>query len=142
MTDITVRLSSIDGFRKTRKFKTLDGARKFAVSYAGQSPEFGMGYAISDDGVCKITCDGCTLSELFGQKPEAGELTDREMEIALYGDGREVLYLPEYGQDHPAYGERLFNTKADDARHDAEYAAAAKRAEAAFPPDNYDDVPF
>ena len=70
---ITVRYSSIDHYRKTRKFKTIEGARKFAVHYVGENPDMGSSYAVSFDGVGKITVDGCTLNELFyGKKPESG----------------------------------------------------------------------
>jgi len=62
---ITVFLRSVDGFSKSRKFKTLDGARKFAQAYAGKTPELGGGYAISADGVCRIMVSGAKLSELF-----------------------------------------------------------------------------
>ena len=31
----------------------------------GRHPELGGHYAVSGDGVGKITCDGCTLAELF-----------------------------------------------------------------------------
>jgi hypothetical protein len=70
MTMITVRYSSIDHFRKTRKFKTLEGARKFATHYVGENPDMGSSYAVSFDGVGKIEVEGCSLNELFyGTKP-------------------------------------------------------------------------
>ena len=62
---IKVRYSTIDRFSQTRRFKTLEGARKFAVYYVGEHPEMGSSYAVSDDGVGKITVEGCTLRELF-----------------------------------------------------------------------------
>lgn len=65
MAEITVYLRSVDGFSKTRKYKTLAGAQKFAQDYAGKHPEIGSGYAISGDGVCRIMVKGITLKELF-----------------------------------------------------------------------------
>lgn len=62
---ITVYYSAVDGFRKTRKFKTLKGARKFAHDYIGPHPEIGRGYAVSGDGVGKIEVDGAALDDLF-----------------------------------------------------------------------------
>lgn len=62
---IKVRYSSIDGFSKSRSFKTLAGAQKFAQHYLGPTPECGSWYAVAGDGVGKITCQGCTLAELF-----------------------------------------------------------------------------
>ena len=62
---ITVRYSSIDRYSKTRKFKTLKGAQKFAHEWVGEHPELGWGYAVSFDGIGKITVEGVTLAELF-----------------------------------------------------------------------------
>lgn len=62
---ITVRYSSIDHYHKTSQFKTLEGARKFAVRCVGEHPDFGSTYAVSDDGVGKVTVEGCTLRDLF-----------------------------------------------------------------------------
>ena len=65
--DIKVRYSSIDHFSKTRRFKTLAGAQKFAQRYVGETPEVSLhfGYAVSGDGVGKIEVDGCTILDLF-----------------------------------------------------------------------------
>ena len=60
---ITVR--AVDGFRKSRSFKTQIAARRFAVRHVGESPELGRGYAVSFDGVATVTCNGLTLRELF-----------------------------------------------------------------------------
>lgn len=49
---------SVDGFRKARTFKSLKGAQKFAQHYLGETPTFGTGYAVSDDGVGKVTVSG------------------------------------------------------------------------------------
>lgn len=63
---ITVTLISVDGFRKTKTYKTIAAARKFAVEYVGETPEFGSNYAVAADGVATIYVDGCTLKQLFG----------------------------------------------------------------------------
>lgn len=62
---IRVRYTSIDGYRDTRKFKTLKGARVFAHDRVGPHPELGGTYAISRDGIGLIAVAGCTLRELF-----------------------------------------------------------------------------
>ena len=64
---ITLYYESIDSYGKVtkRKFKTLHGAQKAAYQRVGASPTLGSYYAVSDDGVGKITVDGCTLAELF-----------------------------------------------------------------------------
>lgn len=66
---IKVRYSSIDGFSKRRSFKTIKAARAFAVRYVGETPELGSTYAVSFDGIGKVTVTGCTLRELFFDEP-------------------------------------------------------------------------
>lgn len=63
--EITVRYRTLDRFSKTGKFKTLAGAQRFAQKWVGKTPEIGFGYAVSGDGVGKITVDGCLLRDLF-----------------------------------------------------------------------------
>lgn len=63
---IIVGYSSIDHYRETRKFKTVTGARAYATKWVGKNPELGHSYAISGDGVGKITVSGISLAELFG----------------------------------------------------------------------------
>jgi hypothetical protein len=67
---ITVYLKAVDGFSKTRKFKTLKGAQRFAQDYVGETPDLGRGYAVSWDGVGRIMVQGVSLRELF---PKAGD---------------------------------------------------------------------
>jgi hypothetical protein len=63
---IRVTYSSIDGGGcKTMKFKTLKGAQSFAQKWVGVGPELGYGYAVSGDGVGKITCEGVPVAALF-----------------------------------------------------------------------------
>lgn len=68
---ITVTYRSIDRVRITRGFKTLPGARRFALKWVGTSYEIGCGYAVSYDGIGKITVKGVTLAALFGTEPAA-----------------------------------------------------------------------
>ena len=65
MTTIQVHYRAVDGFSKTRSFKTLAGARKFAQGYVGEFPEMGAGYAVAGDGVGRVSVTGATLAELF-----------------------------------------------------------------------------
>lgn len=67
MAKIKVRYSAIDGFRKARSFETVEGARRFAVERVGEHPEIGSSYAISGDGIGKITVQGISLAALFGE---------------------------------------------------------------------------
>jgi hypothetical protein len=75
---ITIVYTSIDRVRKVRKFKTLAGARKFALDWVGPQDVVGGGYAVSDDGVGKVTWDGVTRRELFGGDTP----TEQEIESA------------------------------------------------------------
>jgi hypothetical protein len=62
---ITVRYEAVDHFSKERTFKTLKGAQRFAQKWIGETPELSSWYAVSSDGVGKITCSGTTLAALF-----------------------------------------------------------------------------
>lgn len=62
---IKIFYSSIDHYSETRRFKTIAGAQKYAHHTIGAHPEMGFGYAVSGDGVGKITCTGISLRELF-----------------------------------------------------------------------------
>jgi len=67
MTRITIRYTSIDRCHKTSTFKTLKGAQRFAYKWVGETPEISVTfqYAVSGDGVGKVTWEGCTAKELF-----------------------------------------------------------------------------
>ena len=67
---ITLRYIAIDGYRQTRRFKTLAGACKYAHERMGTHPNLGAWYAVTDDGVGTLYADGVTLEALF---PPAGE---------------------------------------------------------------------
>lgn len=69
--EITVTYRSIDRARITRKFKTVEAARRFAAEYVGPAPDMACGYAVSDDGIGKITVVGTTLAALFDAAPKA-----------------------------------------------------------------------
>jgi len=62
---ITVRYSAVDGYSATKRFASLQEAQKFARKWVGDHPEIGRNYAISDDGVGKVTVSGASLAELF-----------------------------------------------------------------------------
>ena len=63
--DIKVRYKACDGYSKRGTFKTLAGAQRFAVKWVGETPERGSFYAVSADGIGRVTWEGCTFSELF-----------------------------------------------------------------------------
>jgi len=63
---IKVHYTSIDRFSQTRSFKTLEGARRYAERYVGPHPEVSYWYAVSPDGVGKVTVTGdATVHDLF-----------------------------------------------------------------------------
>lgn len=87
---IKVTYSSIDRYRQTRSFSTLKGAQAFATRWIGETPEMGSHYAVSGDGVGKISMTWVTfeaagaetpvrLIDLFPRLVE-GEKALREME--------------------------------------------------------------
>lgn len=63
--NIKITLRAIDGWRYSRTYKTIAGARKKAHNHIGKHPEIGMGYAVSFDGVVTCRVEGATLEELF-----------------------------------------------------------------------------
>lgn len=62
---ITVTYSSIDGCRETRRYKRIKSARAYAHQMVGAHPEIGSWYAVSGDGIGKVTVSGATLADLF-----------------------------------------------------------------------------
>lgn len=77
---IKVRYSSIDHYKETKSFSALAAARRFAQKWVGRNPELGSTYAVSGDGVGKITMEWIsrepigterrvTLRDLFGDEP-------------------------------------------------------------------------
>jgi hypothetical protein len=81
---IKVTYRSIDRFSKTATFKTLKGAQRFAQKWVGETPDVGRFYAVSFDGIGKITCDGCLLVDLFPKLKADEELLLQE--AMEYGD--------------------------------------------------------
>ena len=65
--NITITYRSIDGAKKARTYKTLAGAQRFAHKWVGSTPTLGSWYAVSWDGIGRISAEGCTLQELFPQ---------------------------------------------------------------------------
>ena len=62
---ITVYYRSVDRFSQSRTFKTLAGAQKYAAKWVGETPDMGLGYAVSFDGVGRIMVKGAPLADLF-----------------------------------------------------------------------------
>lgn len=61
-----ITYTSLDGVRKSRTFKSLKAARSFAFDCVGPQDVEGGYYAVSNDGIGKITWDGLTRADLFG----------------------------------------------------------------------------
>jgi hypothetical protein len=65
---IKLRYSAVDGVNRLKSFRSLAGARNYAISMLGKYPSFGSYYAVSDDGVGKIeVISGVKLRDLFGE---------------------------------------------------------------------------
>jgi hypothetical protein len=78
MPDIKVRYSSIDGVRKSRKFKSVASASKFARYYVGDHPDIGPHYAVASDGIGKVEVEGATFAELFPSREQAKRVAELE----------------------------------------------------------------
>lgn len=63
--EIVVNYCAVDGYSQSKKFKTLLGAQKFAQKWIGEDADVGSFYAVSTDGVGRITCSGCSIKDLF-----------------------------------------------------------------------------
>jgi len=73
MTKITVRYASVDHFSQSRSFSTLAAARRYAFKWLGEFPEVGSTYAVSGDGVGRITVSGVSIQELLhGELAQGG----------------------------------------------------------------------
>jgi hypothetical protein len=51
---IRVRLTTIDHYAESRRFKTLDGARKYARRKLGDTFDIGLHYAVDAYGCVKL----------------------------------------------------------------------------------------
>lgn len=67
-----LRVNTIDRFSQTRTFKTLKGAQKFAAKWVGEHPDTSesFNYAVSGDGVCKVTAVNFRIGELYPEPVE------------------------------------------------------------------------
>ena len=95
---IQITRQACDGFRDTRTFKTIKGARKFAVKYVGDRPEMGGDYAVSRDGIATIRVHGVTLRELFEGETKVSNTAEYEVQRESDGDDWfvYVVYVGEY----------------------------------------------
>jgi hypothetical protein len=112
---IKLRFTTLDGIRKTKRFKTLAGARKAAHDWVGKDADVGRFYAVSTDGVVKVTAEGCTLVELFssciiGTPNESGDF----YKVRVGGQ-----YLPEVFATHDDANEYVYSYQMDDVTYDA-----------------------
>jgi hypothetical protein len=62
---IQVLYQAIDGYSETRGYATVEAAREWPQRMIGAHPDMGSHYAVSFDGVGKVSVAGCTLDDLF-----------------------------------------------------------------------------
>jgi hypothetical protein len=67
---IKMTYKASDGFTKRGSFKTVAGAKAFAAKWVGETPEVGTTYAVSPDGVGRVTWSGVSKADLFGETLE------------------------------------------------------------------------
>lgn len=64
--------TTIDGFRESRSFKTLKGAKAYFDKRMGSTYDIStLGYAVDMFGTGKLTLSGATWTELLGYNPLA-----------------------------------------------------------------------
>jgi hypothetical protein len=86
MRKIILVYSHPDGFKKTGRFTTLGGARRFTWTWVGQYPTLNGRYVIAPDGQGRVLMEGCTGEELYPEEEE-----ENDMEVA----GKEFLTTTE-----------------------------------------------
>jgi hypothetical protein len=96
-TEIKVTASATDGSETTRAYKTLSRAQKFAWDRVGETPEIGIGQAVSADGIVTVTCEGCALRDLFPgadwswmDQPPMPSMAEQQTQLA-FAEGDRVL---------------------------------------------------
>ena len=96
---IKLYFETLDGVRKTKSFNTLAGARKTTWNWVGKDAEIGSYYAVSGDGVVKVTIlQGCTLAELFSDgSPKAPQ--PKGMHFKIKVDGQYIAETFKYQHD-------------------------------------------
>ncbi len=68
--EITVRNRAIDDFKEDKEFVNLEDTREYCIKYLGENFDIGSflsgdPYAISGDGINRLTVEGATWQELF-----------------------------------------------------------------------------
>jgi hypothetical protein len=73
--DIIVRMRSVDDGARSRRFNNIESARAWAKTWLGEYFDIShtFGYAISGDGVCKITCEGVDIYTLLDRRLEVDD---------------------------------------------------------------------
>lgn len=102
---IQVTVSSVDGFRKSRSFKTLAGAQRFAARYVGETPDLSSYYAVSSYGTTKVESSTHPVIALFPKlAPEYGPDTGpEEPEVETEGHGYDGADELTGQEEHDAY---------------------------------------
>ena len=71
---ITVYNKAVDGFKEEKEFDSIGDAREYCQKYLGSNFELGpliwgcSDYAISGDGINRLTLEGVTWQELFPER--------------------------------------------------------------------------
>ncbi len=67
-TAITVYYRAIDGYTETGLFTNLEDATVYAHNKVGVKADLGFNYAVSFDGVGKVTVVGCALTDIWKEQ--------------------------------------------------------------------------
>lgn len=82
-TKITLTRHAADGYRQTRSFRTIEGARRFAHGWIGMRVELGSSYAVSYDGMCTLSVAGARLRDVFPAHCDCKVCRDERAERGL-----------------------------------------------------------
>ena len=127
---IVLHFRGCDGWRETKRYKTLDTASKKAQHHLGVTPEIGGGYAVSFDGIVTLHIEGTTFAELF-PATQPKPLSDEE-HTAHCEDGPNECARCARISNYRADMERIADDNAYDAwnKQQLERAKAQREAEA------------
>jgi hypothetical protein len=97
---IRINRTTVDGLSATRRFKNITSARKYVFDCVGPQDCFGGHYAVSADGVVKVTWMGTTREDLF-RSPAVQPAIKLNTETTFYSRGNDVFCRQAgYTHDH------------------------------------------
>lgn len=123
--EIKLVMSSVDApeSTKTRKYASLKGAHIAAIAWVGEDAQLSKKYAISADGVSKLTAEGVPLKTLFASLKAEPKEDVAEQAPCLCGckgkpAGKKAVFLP--GHDATLKGRLIREARGTELKSDGE----------------------